>query len=443
MAVGGIVAKESSFPVPDALQKYRDYVITSFLKSVAPIIIDRGNGATVTDIHGREYLDCFAGISVVNAGHCNPKVVEAAKAQMEKLIHCASYLYHVQSTADLAEKIAQIAPSGLTKTFFGNGGAEAIEGALKLARLYTGKHEFIALHGSFHGRTWGTLSISGNWARKKKGGPYAAGISFAPAPNAYRSQWQNDPEECARQCAKAIEDIIRFSTSNDVAAFIAEPVMGEGGIIVPPLNYFREVKKVLDKYGILFIADEVQCGFARTGKMFAVEHFGVVPDILVTAKGIADGFPLSAFTTRAEIAEAFKPGDHLSTFGGNPVSCAAALANIRYMESENICGHAAAMGEHARSGFREMLGRNPIVGDVRGLGLMIGIELVRGESRAPAAAEAEEIRESCLRRGLLIGVGGVDGNVLRFQPPLVISQSQVDHALEVICSAVQEVAPSP
>lgn len=426
----------------DTLQKYRDYVITSFLESVAPIVIDRGSGATVWDINGREYLDCFAGISVVNAGHCNPQVIAAAKAQMDKLIHCASYLYHVQATADLAEKIAQIAPAGLTKTFFGNGGAEAIEGALKLARLYTGKHEFIALQGSFHGRTWGALSISGNWARKKKGGPYAPGISFAPAPNAYRSQWSGDPEEFARQCAAAIEDIIRFSTSNDVAAFIAEPVMGEGGIIVPPLNYFREVKKVLDRHRILFIADEVQCGFARTGKMFAVEHYGVVPDILVTAKGIADGFPLSAFTTRPEIADAFKPGDHLSTFGGNPVSCAAALANIRFMESENLCGHTAAMGEYAKSGFREIFRRTPIVGDVRGLGLMIGIELVKDESRTPAAAEAEAVRESCLRRGLLIGVGAVDGNVLRFQPPLVISKSQIDQAMDIIARAVQEVAPA-
>jgi len=442
MEIGNDVTTESSAPAPDTLQKYRDYVITSFLKSVAPIVIDRGSGATVTDTNGREYIDCFAGISVVNAGHCNPKVIAAAKAQMEKLVHCASYLYHVQSTADLAEKIAQIAPPGLTKTFFGNGGAEAVEGALKLARLYTGKHEFIALQGSFHGRTWGTLSISGNWARKKKGGPYAAGISFAPAPNAYRSQWRRNPEECARQCAKAIEDIIRFSTSNDVAAFIAEPVMGEGGIIVPPSNYFREVKEVLNRHGILFIADEVQCGFARTGKMFAVEHFGVVPDILVTAKGIADGFPLSAFTTRPDIAAAFKPGDHLSTFGGNPVSCAAALANIQFMESENLCAHTAAMGEYAKSGFCDMAGRNPLVGDVRGLGLMIGLELVRGDSQTPASAEAEAIRESCLRNGLLIGVGGVDGNVLRFQPPLVISKPQIDQALDIISTALEEVAPA-
>ena len=310
----------------DTIQKYKDYVMTGFMKSVVPIVIDRASGATVTDINGREYLDCFAGISVVNAGHCNPSVIAAAKAQMDKLVHCSSYIYHVQPVADLAEKFAHIAPRGLTKTFFGNGGAEAIEGAMKLARLYTGKHEFIALHASFHGRSWGALSVTGNMGRKKRG------VTFAPAPYAYRSQWPNDPEECGRQCARAIEDVIRFTTADDVAAFIAEPVMGEGGIIVPPANYFKEVKKVLDRHGILFIADEVQSGFARTGKMFAIEHYGVEPDILVTAKGIADGFPLSAFTTRPEIAAAYKPGDHLSTFGGNPVSCAAALANIEFMD---------------------------------------------------------------------------------------------------------------
>jgi 4-aminobutyrate aminotransferase/(S)-3-amino-2-methylpropionate transaminase len=274
-------------------------------------------------------------------------VVAAAKAQMDKLVHCSSYLYHVQPVADLAEKIAHIAPRSLTKTFFGNSGAEAIEGAMKLARLYSGKHEFISLHGSFHGRSWGALSVTGNYARKKKGGPYAAGVSFAPAPYVYRSLWPDDPEAVGRHCAQAIDEIVRFATSNDVAAFIAEPVMGEGGIIVPPLNYFKEVKKVLDHYGILFIADEVQCGFARTGKMFAIEHYGVVPDILVTAKGIADGFPLSAFTTRAEIAAAYKPGDHLYTFGGNPVSCAAALANIEFMETENLATQAADKGDYA------------------------------------------------------------------------------------------------
>jgi 4-aminobutyrate aminotransferase / (S)-3-amino-2-methylpropionate transaminase / 5-aminovalerate transaminase len=423
----------------DTIQKYKDYVMTGFVKSVAPIVIDHASGATVTDIHGREYLDCFAGISVVNAGHVNPQVAEAAKKQIDKLIHCSSYLYHVQPVADLAEKIAHIAPKGLTKTFFGNGGAEAIEGALKLARLYTGKHEFISLQSSFHGRSFGALSITGNWARKKKGGPYGTGISFAPAPYAYRSLWPNDPEECARHCAAAIDDIVKYATSNDVAAFIAEPVMGEGGIIVPPFNYFKEVKKVLDHYGILFIADEVQCGYARTGKMFAIEYYGVTPDILVQAKGIADGFPLSAYTTRPEIAAAYTPGDHLSTFGGNPVSCAAALANIEFMQKTDLPGHTTEVGNYAMSKLRELAKTNPLIGDVRGLGLMIGVELVKDAHKTPASAEAELVREHCFKNGVLIGVGG-NGNVIRFQPPLVITKKQIDQAIEIFAKALHEAA---
>jgi 4-aminobutyrate aminotransferase len=423
------------------MQKYKDYVMTGFVKSVAPIVIEKASGSIVTDVDGREYLDCFAGISVVNAGHCNPEVAAAAKAQIDKLIHCASYLYHAQPVADLAEKMAQIAPgNNLKKSFFGNGGAEAIEGALKLARLFTGRHEFISLHASFHGRSWGALSITGNYGRKKKGGPYAPGISFAPAPYAYRSLWPNDPEECARHCARAIDEVVRFATSNDVAAFIAEPVMGEGGIIVPPANYFKEVKKVLDHYGILFIADEVQSGFGRAGKMFAIEYYGVEPDILVTAKGIADGFPLSAYTVRPEIADAYKPGDHLSTFGGNPVSCAAALANIAYMQRENLPARAAETGAYAMAELRDLQKTNLLIGDVRGAGLMIGVELVKDAEKAPATAEAEALRDACLKNGLIVGVGGVYGNVIRFQPPLVITREQIDRAIGIFSQALAAVS---
>jgi 4-aminobutyrate aminotransferase-like enzyme len=311
---------------------------------------------------------------------------------------------------------------------------------MKLARLYTGKHEFIALHASFHGRTWGTLSVTGNQGRKKRGGPYAPGVSFAPAPYAYRSLWPDDPEKCASHCAQCLEDVIRFETSGDVAAFIAEPVMGEGGIIVPPRNYFQEIKKVLDQHGILFIADEVQSGFGRAGKMFAIEHYGVVPDIMVTAKGIADGFPLSAYTTRPEIAAAYKPGDHLSTFGGNPVSCAAALANIQVMENENLPVRAAEIGSYAIKKLRELGKENPVIGEVRGAGLMIGVELVRDEKLTPANTEAEAVRDSLLKQGVLVGVGGVYGNVVRFQPPLIISKEQIDRALTAFATALNQVA---
>jgi len=424
----------------NTVQKYKDYVMTGFVKSVQPVVVETAKDAVITDVNGKQYIDCFAGISVVNAGHCNPEVIAAAKAQMDKLVHCGSYIYYNQPMADLAEKLAHIAPPGLTKTFFGNSGAEAIEGAMKLARLYSGKHEFIALHASFHGRSWGALSITGNQGRKKRGGPYAAGIAFAPVPYVYRSNWRTDPEECARQCAKAIDEAVRFATAGDVAAFIAEPVWGEGGILVPPPNYFQEVKKVLDQHGILFIADEVQSGFARTGKMFAIEHFGVTPDILVTAKGIADGFPLSGFTTRPEIADAYKPGDHLSTFGGNPVACAAALANIQFLEREKLAERTLENGKYVMGKLRDLQGDNPLIGEVRGLGLMIGIELVKDAALTPATAEAEAIRDVCRENGLLVGVGGVYGNVVRFQPPLVITRQQLDKAVDVFAGALKEVA---
>jgi 4-aminobutyrate aminotransferase len=424
----------------DTIQQYKDFLITGFVKSVQPVVAASAEGCIIHDASGKDYLDCFAGISVVNAGHRNPKVIAAAKAQLDKLVHCASYIYHSPATGELAEKLASIIPSPrLRKSFFANSGAEAIEGAMKVARLYTGKHEIISLHASFHGRTWGTLSITGNQGRKKRGGPYAPGVAFTNAPYVYRSPWPDDPRRCVDFWAQSLEDVIRFSTAGDVAAFIAEPVMGEGGIIVPPADYFREVKKVLDRHGILFICDEVQSGFGRTGKMFAIEHFGVEPDVLVTAKGIADGFPLGAFTTRDEIAASFKPGDHLSTFGGNPVSCAAATANIEFMLEEKLCEQSLEKGEYLKDCLSHLKREQPLIGEVRGLGLMVGIELVRDENKTPATAEAEAVRDHCLDAGVLVGVGGVYGNVVRVQPPLVITKQQLDQAVTAITGALEQV----
>lgn len=422
----------------DTMEKYREYVMTGFVKAIQPVVIERAQGATVTDSGGREYVDCFAGISVVNAGHCNPEVIAAAQEQMEKLVHCASYVYHARPVGDLAELMAEITPGSLRKSFFANSGAEAIEGALKLARLYTGKHEVVALTMGFHGRTWGALSVTGNAGRKKRGGPYAPGIAFAPAPYLFRSNTR-DPEKLGEECARALEDVLRYHTSGDVAAFLAELVLGEGGIIIPPANYFKAVKRVLDEHGILFIADEVQTGFGRTGAMFAVEHYGVEPDMIVTAKGIADGFPLGAFTARDEIAAAFRPGDHLSTFGGNPVSCAAAIANIRYIRREKLSEKAQVDGEYVLARLRGLQERFLAIGDVRGLGLMVGMEMVGDDMHSPAPAAAEAIREGCLKRGVLVGVGGVFGNVVRIQPPLVITREELDRALGAVEGSLEEV----
>jgi 4-aminobutyrate aminotransferase len=412
-------------------EKYKEYVNTAFVAAVDPLVIERAEGATYYGDDGRSYIDCWAGIAVVNNGHCNEAVISAARQQMEKLVHCCSYTFHAKPVADLAEKMAEITPANLKKSFFGNSGAEAIEGAVRLAKRYTKKNEAIALTHSFHGRTYGTLSLTGNAGRKKGGGPYMPGVAFAPAPYCYRCPLKlYDPDTCGMACAEAIDDVIKFETSDNVAFFVAEPIMGEGGIIVPPVNYFQTVKKVLDENNVLFIADEVQSGFCRSGKLFAIEHYGVDPDIIVMAKGIANGFPLSCFIAPDEIADAFQVGDHLSTFGGNPVSCAASLANIRFMEENKIAEQAAEKGNQVLSALQEINPRQVTIGEIRCQGLMVGIEVVQdADSKAPASAEAARIRKAMRDKGVLLGLGGVYGNVLRIQPPLTIGDDELEKVL--------------
>jgi 4-aminobutyrate aminotransferase / (S)-3-amino-2-methylpropionate transaminase / 5-aminovalerate transaminase len=420
---------------------YDQYMITSMVAGFEPIEVERAQGTTITGSDGKTYLDCFSGISVVNAGHNHPKVIAAAKAQMDKLVHCCTYIYYNPPAGLLAKRLAEITPGKLQKTFFANSGAEAIEGAMRLAKQFTGKKELIALTQSFHGRTAGTLSITGNLARKKGSGPYLSGVAFAPAPFPYRCPFKTStPDDCAAACAEGIEEAIRSQTSGDVAAFIAESVMGEGGIIVPPDNYFKYAKAICDKHGILFICDEVQSGFGRCGKMFAIEHYGVEPDIMATAKGIADGFPLGAFTARADVGDSFKPGDHLSTFGGNPVSCAAALANIEVMLEEKLPENAAARGAQIMTRLKEFAGKTPLIGEVRGKGLMIGIELVKDKQKTPAVAETKEVRRLCREAGVLVGSGGTFANVIRLQPPLILTSAEADRLCDVVSDVVSKVA---
>ncbi len=418
-------------------EQYRDYVMTGFVKRVEPVVADRGDGALLYDADGTEYIDCFAGISVTNAGHRNAKVLEAAMAQADKLVHACSYVYHVPSVGALAEKLAEITPGALQKSFFGNGGAEAIEGAFRLAKRYSGKREFLAIESSFHGRSFATLSVTGNSGRKKGGGPYMPGVAYVPTPYCYRCFAETTPDKCDLLCARRVTEIARLHLSGDVCAFIAEPVMGEGGIIVPPDGYFKRVKEFLDEDGILFIADEVQSGFGRTGKMFAIEHYGVEPDIMTMAKGIADGWPLSAFTAKPEIADAFQIGDHLSTFGGNPVSCAAALASIEFLQ-DGVIEASAKKGADLRARFRELQKTQPLIGDVRGKGLMIGVELIADtKTKAYGTAAAGFVRQYCLDHNLLIGVGGNFGSVLRVQPPLVIDEAQIDRVFATVADALE------
>jgi 4-aminobutyrate aminotransferase len=417
----------------EIMKKANKYLITSMVPKLQPIAISEAEGALIKDTEGREYIDLFSGISVVNAGHGQPEIVNAAIAQARRLVHACTYVYHIPSAIELAERLAAITPESLQKTFFGNSGAEAIECALKLARKYAKKYELIALMCSFHGRTFGTLSVTGQSGRRRYDmGPYLSGVAFACPPYCYRCPFEKDYPSCDLLCARNIRDVIKYATSGGVAAFIAEPVMGEGGIIPPPPDYLRTVKEILDDNDILFIADEVQSGFGRTGKLFAFEHYGVTPDIMTMAKGIANGFPISACTTTTEIGEAFEPGDHLSTFGGNPVSAAAALANINFMVRENLPAKAAEDGKYIVRRLNEMKEDHPIIGDVRGQGLMIGMELVKDAKKTPAHEETTSIRDKAREKGLLVGSGGVLGCVLRIQPPLTIEREQIDRALDIL-----------
>ena len=420
---------------------YEKYMITTMVPGFEPIEVESASGTAVYGSDGREYLDCFSGIAVVNAGHGHEKVIAAAKEQMDQLVHCCTYIYYNPRAGELAQRLAQITPGRLQKSFLGSSGAEAIEGAMRLVKHYTGKSEMVALTHSFHGRTNGTLSITGNSGRKRSGGPYLPGIAFAPAPYFYRCPFgSKTEEECGERTAGYLADVIKYHTAGDVAAFIAEPLLGEGGIIIPPSNYFRIVKEILEANDILFLCDEVQSGFGRSGKMFAIEHYGVEPDLMALAKGIADGFPLSAFIATPEIGDAFTVGSHLSTFGGNAVSCAASLANIEVMIDEKLPENAEARGAQLQAGLQKIQANNRLLGDVRGKGLMIGIELVKDADKTPAAAEAGEVRRLCREAGVMVGVGGSLGNVVRLQPPLVIDEEQCARVLETLERAFSETA---
>jgi 4-aminobutyrate aminotransferase len=420
-------------------ERYAKYILPVVAQGVEPLVVASAKGRTVIDEEGKSYLDCFSGISVVNAGHNHPKILAAAREQMEQLVHCCSYVYHVPVVGRLAEQLAAVAPGGLSKSFFSTSGAEAVEGAMRLAKQATGRREFVALGFSFHGRTVGTLSVTGNQVRKKGNGPYLPGVAFGPAPYCYRCPLGLKYPECDVACAHALKDVVRQQTSGDVAAFIAEPVLGEGGLVAPPPEYFAIAARIFHENGSLFIVDEVQTGFGRTGKMFGIDHSpGAAPDIVAMAKGIAGGFPLGAFMAKEPVSEAMKPGDHLSTFGGNPISCAAALANLEVIREEHLLENSARRGEELRSRLKRLEGTSARVGDVRGRGLMIGLELVKDRtSKEPAPDDAKRVRATLRENGILVGVGGAYGNVVRIQPPLSITAGECDRVASALEAALR------
>jgi len=416
------------------IERDRKVISPSYTRSY-PLVAARGEGAIVEDVDGNRFLDFSAGIAVVSTGHCHPKVVKAIEEQSARLIHMSGTDFYYENMVHLAEKLAAGAPGGAgvpRSVYFGNSGAEAVEAAMKLARHHTGRDKFIAFTGAFHGRTMGALSLTGSKVVQRQGfGPLVPGVYHAKYPDSYRRPQGMSAEDHAVACVHWIRDEL-FRTllpAEEVAAIVVEPIQGEGGYIVPPPAFFAELECLANQHGILLIFDEVQCGMGRTGRMWAADHFGVVPDIFASAKGIASGLPLGATIARSEIMD-WPAGAHASTFGGNPVAVAAALATMDLLNSELI-DNAARMGEHILNRLQEWPSRFPRVGDVRGLGLMIGIEIVhdqRAKDRAPELRN--QIVEMAFQRGLL--VLGAGRNTVRLSPPLIISRDQADFAIATL-----------
>jgi len=398
-----------------------------------PLVIAHGEGAIVEDVDGNRFLDCNAGIAVVAAGHAHPRVVAAVQRQAEKFLHMSGTDFYYENMVSFAEKLAALAPGGVARrVYFGNSGTEAVEAAMKLARYHTGRQQFISFFGSFHGRTMGALSLTGSRNVQKRGfAPMVPGVHHVPYANCYRCEYNREPSTCNVECVRHIEDTLirHIVPAEEIAAIFVEPVQGEGGYVVPPQKFFDELQALAERHGILLVCDEVQSGFGRTGRMFASEHFGLVPDILTLAKGIASGMPLSAMVARAEIMN-WGPGSHASTFGGNPVSIAAAMATVALIEEE-LMENAARIGAYMKARMSTWVGRFPVVGDVRGLGLMLGIELVRDQRTKERAPELRDRMEMlAFERGLL--VLGCGPSSLRLCPPLVISRDQAEFALDTI-----------
>jgi len=414
--------------------------LSQVLYRYTPIVVDHAQGSYMYSVDGRRYLDFASGIAVTNLGHGHPAVVAAAKAQLDKVIH-TSVVAHHQPAIELAERIAALAPGKLDKVFFANSGAEAVEGAIKLARYTTGRPALIAFQGAFHGRTYGALSLTASKSYyRERYEPFLPGVYHVPYPYPYRNPTGTSDEATLEYVFGYIDEMLdtRVPPKN-IAAFIVEPVLGEGGYVVPPAGFMPRLRALCDQHGILLIADEVQSGYGRTGKMFACEHTGVVPDIMTLAKSIASGLPLSAVVATSKLMDKWEPAAHGSTFGGNPVSCAAGIATLDVFEREGILANAAARGAELMRRLRDLQRRLPAIGEVRGLGLMVGVELVNKDGSANKDLQ-KKVRKVCLDSGMVVLSCGPHDNVLRLVPPLNLSQAELDEGWEILNAAFQEVA---
>jgi alanine-glyoxylate transaminase/(R)-3-amino-2-methylpropionate-pyruvate transaminase len=419
-------------------QKYTNPAIFTIYRE--PLMIVEGHMQYLWDELGRRYLDMFAGIVTVSCGHCHPRVTKAIHEQVDTIQHTTTIYLHPNFPA-LAKKLASKLPPGLEVTYFTNSGSEANDLAITMARLYTGNHDVIALRNAYHGGSPSAMGLTSHYTWKYPM-PQNTGVHHVMSPDPYRSAFTGTPEEIARRAANEIRETIRYSTPGQIAAFIAEPIQGVGGATTGARNYFEEAYRITREHGGVCIADEVQTGFGRTGENYwGFQNFGVTPDIVTMAKGIGNGVPLAAVTTRMDIARSLTQRIHFNTFGGNPVSMAAGMAVLDVIDEEGLQENCRVVGGHLIRGLQQLQQRHAIVGDVRGMGLMIGVELVRDRAtREPAKQETLDVLEACREMSMLIGKGGLDGNVLRIKPPMCITIDDANYALDVLDRAFAQVA---
>ena len=416
-------------------------VLSPSLPREYALVAVKGNGVWLEDPDGNEFLDFTSGIAVCNTGHCHPEVVEAARVQLERLIHtCGADFYH-PPMIELAEKLVELSPGSESKrVFFANSGSEAVEAGFKLARWRSGRDKAVAFLGAFHGRTMGALALTASKTVQKKGfSPLVPGVKHVPYGHCYRCAYNLTYPDCDMECVSYLDDVLFKSIlpPEEVAVIVVEPLQGEGGYIVPPPEYHRRLKALAEKYDILYLVDEIQTGMGRTGKLFAIEHFDVVPDIMTVAKGIASGFPLSALVAKAEVMSWIR-GTHGSTFGGNPVSCAAALATLKVLQS-GLIENATTRGRQLRDGLEVLQKKFECLGDIRGLGLMQAAELVKDrETKEPDKPLRDKMLERCFQKGLLLLSCGE--STIRFCPPLIAGSQEIEVAVEIFEDVLAELA---
>jgi 4-aminobutyrate aminotransferase len=433
---------KTALPGPKAraiIERDASVVSPSYTRTY-PLVMERGFGAMVEDVDGNVFLDCAAGIAVNATGHSHPDVVRAITEQAQRFLHMSGTDFYYEPQVRLAEDLAAVTPiDGGVRSFFGNSGTEAIEACIKLSRYATKRDNIIAFLGGFHGRTLGALSLTASKAIQRRGfGPMMPGVYHAPFPDCYRCPVGLSSTDCAAECLDYLQDqiFLHLVSPDEVAAIVIEPIQGEGGYVVPPDQFIQRLREITKANGILFVADEVQSGMGRTGRMFAIEHTGVRPDMVAIAKGIASGLPLGVAASRKDLM-AWPPGAHASTFGGNPVACAAAIVTLRLLK-ERLIANAADVGGHLMAGLKALMNKHPLVGEVRGRGLMIGVELVRDRrTKERASDERDAVVSAAFARGLLLL--GAGKNAIRFSPPLVLTRDQAETAVRIFDEALAEV----